>query len=55
MCTDAKYDRVASRYDTALETLERANWEADYVITHCAPTSVALAMSQHNEPDRIIK
>ena len=40
-------------YDTALETLERANWEADYVITHCAPTSVALAMSQHNEPDRL--
>ena len=30
----------AEEYRTALRTLERIGWEADYVITHCAPTSI---------------
>ena len=40
-------------YLTALETLERADWSADYVVTHCAPTSIALAISRHNEVDTL--
>lgn len=40
-------------YLTAMETLERIGWKADYVITHCAPTSIALTMSRHNEADHL--
>lgn len=40
-------------YLTAMKTLERIGWKADYVITHCAPTSTALAMNRHNEPDHL--
>lgn len=40
-------------YLTAMETLERIGWKADYVITHCAPTSIALRINQNNEPDRL--
>ena len=40
-------------YLAALETLERVNWRADYVITHCAPTKIALSMSRHNEADAL--
>lgn len=40
-------------YLAALETLERAKWKVDYVITHCAPTSIALSMSRHNEADHL--
>lgn len=40
-------------YLTAMETLERIGWKADYVITHCAPTSIALAINRRNEPDRL--
>ena len=38
-------------YLTALETLNQTNWRADYVITHCAATSIALSMDRHNEAD----
>ena len=38
-------------YLIALETLDQANWRADYVITHCASTSIALSMDRHNEAD----
>lgn len=27
-------------YRRARDSLERANWQVDYIITHCAPTSV---------------
>ena len=30
-------------YIEALQNLERYNWQVDYIITHCAPTSIALA------------
>lgn len=40
-------------YLTAMETLERISWKADYVVTHCAPTSIALAISCHNEADHL--
>ena len=38
---------------TALKTLERTNWQVDYVITHCASTSIALSMDRHNEADHL--
>ena len=40
-------------YTTALGTLERAGWKADYVLTHCAPTSIARQMNRHYQPDRL--
>lgn len=40
-------------YIVALEMLERAGWQVDYIITHCAPTSIALSMSRHNEADAL--
>lgn len=42
-----------AEYLTALETLERANWKTDYVVTHCASTHIALSMSRHNEADAL--
>ena len=32
---------------TALETLDAANWDCDFVITHCAPSSSAQGISEH--------
>ena len=40
-------------YSEALQNLERYNWQVDYIITHCAPTSIALMGSRHNEADRL--
>ena len=40
-------------YHTALDTLEWAGWNADYVITHCAPTSIARTMNRHYQPDTL--
>ena len=40
-------------YSEALQNLERYNWQVDYIITPCAPTSIALAGSRHNEADRL--
>ena len=40
-------------YIEALQNLERYNWQVDYIITHCAPTSIALMGSRHNKADRI--
>ena len=36
-----------------MKTLERTNWQVDYVITHCASTSIALSMDRHNEADHL--
>lgn len=30
----------AAEYDEARQTLARANWSVDYILTHCAPTSI---------------
>ena len=38
-------------YVAALETLERASWKVDYVITHCAPTRIAQKVSTGYRPD----
>lgn len=40
-------------YLTAIEILERANWKVDYVITHCAPTSIAQAIDPDYESDAL--
>ena len=38
-------------YAAALETLERASWKVDYVITHCAPTRIAQKVNAGYRPD----
>lgn len=40
-------------YNEALQTLERIGWKADYVITHCAPTSIARIMNRNYQPDAL--
>ena len=40
-------------YAEARHSLDSVGWEVDYVITHCAPTSIALMGSRHNEADRL--
>ena len=40
-------------YIEALQNLERYNWQVDYIITHCAPTSIALMGTRHNEADQL--
>ena len=40
-------------YSEALQNLDRCGWQVDYVITHCAPTSIARMKSRHNEADRL--
>ena len=39
-------------YAEARHSLDSVGWEVDYIITHCAPTSIALMGSRHNEADR---
>ena len=40
-------------YAAALDVLERAGWKADYILTHCAPTSIARQMNRHYQPDKL--
>jgi len=40
-------------YLTAMETLEQADWKVDYVITHCAPTTVAQVINRDYQPDAL--
>ena len=40
-------------YAEARRNLDRCGWQADYIITHCAPTSTAMIESRHNEADRL--
>lgn len=42
-----------TEYEKALATLEQNNWAVDYVISHCAPTDIALSMGRHYEADRL--
>ena len=30
----------AAKYQTAIETLDKAGWDVDYIITHCCPSSI---------------
>lgn len=38
-------------YAEARRNLDRCDWQADYIITHCVPTSTAMMESRHNEAD----
>lgn len=38
-------------YAEARRNLERYGWRVDYIITHCAPSSIAHKGSRHNEAD----
>ena len=40
-------------YQTALKTLERVNWDVDYVLTHCGPTSVVKQLDNRYEANRL--
>ena len=40
-------------YEEALVNLERVGWQVNCILTHSAPTSIALQMSRHNEADRL--
>ena len=40
-------------YDEARRNLDAVGWQVDYIITHCAPTSIALMGTRHNEADRL--
>ena len=38
-------------YAEARRNLDAVGWQVDYIITHCAPTSIVLMGSRHNEAD----
>ena len=40
-------------YTEARRNLDAVGWAVDYIITHCAPTSIALMETRHNEADRL--
>lgn len=40
-------------YDTALETLEKADWKVDYVISHCAPSPIVKSLGSWHETDKL--
>ena len=42
-----------AEYAEARRNLTKVDWAVDYVITHCAPTSIALIENRHNEADQL--
>lgn len=42
-----------AEYAEARRNLTKVDWAVDYVITHCAPTSIALIENRHNEADSL--
>ena len=42
-----------AEYAEARRNLAKVDWAVDYVITHCAPTSIALMENRHNEADSL--
>ena len=40
-------------YARARRSLEEHDWAVDYIITHCAPTDIALAINRHNNADHL--
>jgi len=40
-------------YLTAMATLDKHNWEVDYVITHCAPSGLLPMLGRHYQTDRL--
>lgn len=42
-----------AEYAEARKNLTLHDWQVDYIITHCAPTSIALTENRHNVADRL--
>ena len=40
-------------YAEARKNLDAHGWAVDYILTHCAPTSIALQFSRHNVADHL--
>ena len=40
-------------YNEALQNLKRCSWQVDYILTHCAPTSIIRKSSRHTEADQL--
>ena len=40
-------------YAEAERNLDKAGWSVDIILTHCAPTSIALQMERNNESDKL--
>ena len=40
-----------NEYTRARQNLDKHDWAVDYIITHCAPTDLALAINRHNKAD----
>ena len=40
-------------YEHARQTLERLNWQVDYIITHCAPTAIQRKLNPGFKPDKL--
>ena len=40
-------------YTEARRNLDAHGWAVDYILTHCAPTSIALQFSRHNVADHL--
>lgn len=40
--------------EAAVRTLERHDWQVDYVVTHCAPRSIQLLLSPYFENDPMV-
>ena len=36
-----------------VKNLDAYGWAVDYILTHCAPTSIALQFSRHNVADHL--
>ncbi len=43
----------AKEYETARETLDRANWTVDYIITHCCPTTIQQKLREDMATDAL--
>ena len=42
-----------AEYEHARQTLERLNWQVDYIITHCAPTRIQQKLNLSFTPDKL--
>ena len=42
-----------NEYTRARQNLDKHDWAVDYIITHCAPTDLALAINRHNKADSL--
>ncbi len=42
-----------AEYEEAIGNLERASWQVDCVLTHCAPTSIQQKLDRNYTPDRL--